>query len=115
MTDVPKDNQYAFVTPSAPPNNQDDFRIPPDDAPPVTVVTHVLVQPDGKLKVKGTTTDNGPVSRVAVNGQAATATAPNYLEWEVVLDAMPMDRTLTAYAVDASGNSEVMKHVDRVR
>jgi hypothetical protein len=84
---------------------------PVDDLPPATVVTRV-VRGDGKLTVRGTTSDNGAVRRVLVNGKAATALAPNYAEWEVVLDAA---ETLTAHAEDAAGNVETLPHVVAVR
>jgi hypothetical protein len=115
MTDVPKENHYAFVTPAAPPNREGEFAIPADDAPPVTVITRVSPQPDGKVKVTGTTTDNGAVRRVVVNDRAAKPTGPNYLEWEVVLDGLPAGRTITAFAEDEAGNGEAMKHVVRVK
>jgi hypothetical protein len=77
---------------------------PVDDLPPTTVVTHVS-QAGGALTVRGTTADNGTVKRVLVNGREARATAPNFAEWELVLDAAgPVE--LTAVAEDAAGNVE---------
>jgi hypothetical protein len=77
---------------------------PVDDLPPTTVVTHVS-RAGGKFTVRGTTADNGTVKRVRVNGVEARATAPNFAEWELVLDAAgPVE--LTAVAEDAAGNVE---------
>src|SRR5262249_6806195 len=57
---------------------------PVDDLPPITVITHVVRQA-GKLTVRGTTSDNGTVTRVLVNGTPARAVRPNFAEWEAVL------------------------------
>jgi hypothetical protein len=73
-----------------------------DDLPPATVITGV-VKKDGKLIVRGSTTDNGTVKRVLVNGQEAKATAANFTEWEITLDATA---ELKALAEDAAGNVE---------
>jgi hypothetical protein len=83
---------------------------PVDDLPPVTVITHVR-QAGGKLIVRGTTSDNGSVKRVSVNGQDARALEPNYSEWEVVLEAArPGRMQLVAKAEDAAGNVEKRPH-----
>jgi hypothetical protein len=77
---------------------------PVDDLPPTTVVTHVS-RAGGTLTVRGTTADNGTVKQVLVSGREARATAPNFAEWELVLDAVgPVE--LTAVAEDAAGNVE---------
>ncbi len=60
---------------------------PIDDLPPTTVITQVTRPTAGKVVVRGTTADNGPVKRVVVNGQEVRATANNFAEWEVTLDA----------------------------
>ena len=73
-----------------------------DDLPPATVITNVTKK-DGKLVVRGSTTDNGTVKRVLVNGKEAKATAANFSEWEITLDAAP---ELKAHAEDAAGNVE---------
>jgi hypothetical protein len=86
---------------------------PVDDLPPVTVVTGAAARGDGRLVVRGTTSDNGRVAAVVVNGLPATATRENFAEWEAVLDA-PAGRgptRLTAGAVDAAGNAERTPHV----
>jgi hypothetical protein len=53
---------------------------------------------EGKRAVRGTTSDNGPVKRVLVNGKEARAVAGNFAEWE-------------AYAEDGAGNVEKRPHV----
>ena len=83
-----------------------------DDLPPATVITHVEKH-DGKLIVRGTCSDNGPVKKVVVNGVEAKATATNFAEWEATL---PGDTTkVTAHAEDAAGNVEKTPHVVTVR
>jgi hypothetical protein len=82
---------------------------PKDDLAPTTVITHVVRQGD-KLIVRGTAADNGEVTKVIVNGQAARSLRPNYAEWEVTLDAAP---ELRAHAEDAAGNIEKHEHVRR--
>ncbi len=85
---------------------------PVDDLPPVTVITYVSRPVAGRLTVRGTTSDNGTVTKVLINGHAARPLSPNFAEWEVVLDAaQPGNRTLTAHAEDAAGNVEKRPHV----
>lgn len=83
---------------------------PVDDLPPATVITHVL-NAGGKILVRGTTTDNGTVKRVVVNGKEATASEPNFAEWQAVLPANtdPVMK-VTAHAEDAAGNVEKRPH-----
>lgn len=89
---------------------------PVDDLPPVTVITHIGKPESGTLVVRGTTSDNGPVAKVLVNGREAKALAPNFAEWEVVLtDVKPGDVKLTAHAEDAAGNVEKRPHSMSVR
>jgi hypothetical protein len=73
-----------------------------DDLPPATIITNVTKK-DGKLFVRGGTTDNGVVKKVTVNGQDAKATAANFSEWEITLDSAT---ELKALAEDAAGNVE---------
>jgi pyocin large subunit-like protein len=65
----------------------------------------------GKLLVRGTTSDNGPVKKVVVNGLEAKPTADNFSQWEIVLDG-PAARAvkITASAEDAAGNVEKLPH-----
>jgi hypothetical protein len=88
---------------------EDDFPRPldvVDDLPPQTIITGVRLV-DGRLRVRGTTADNGTVKRVRVNGQDVQALRPNFAEWEVVLAPSP---TVTAHAEDAAGNIEPRPH-----
>lgn len=84
---------------------------PVDDLPPMTVVTHIQLR-DGGLVVRGTTSDNGVVKKVTVNGIQAKALRPNHAEWEVVLSASsgPINQ-VSAYAEDEAGNIEPRPHV----
>jgi hypothetical protein len=88
---------------------------PVDDLPPATVITHVRIAGD-KLLVRGTTTDNGTVKRVLVNGREARAVAANFAEWETILDRVPSSElNLSAYAEDAAGNVEKRPHEWRLQ
>lgn len=110
---VPDANHYGFGGKA--PNSDADFPgplAPVDDLPPITVITHVGVPTNGKLTVRGTTSDNGAVTRVLVNGQEARALSKNFAEWEIVLDVSDgAELKLTAHAVDAAGNIEKRPHV----
>ncbi|MBI3464148.1 MAG: hypothetical protein HY000_13995 [Planctomycetes bacterium] len=82
-----------------------------DDRAPATVITHASPSAPGKLLVRGTTSDNGTVKKVLVNGREAKATAGNFAEWEVTLDGVePGETQLTASAEDAAGNVEKLPH-----
>jgi hypothetical protein len=87
---------------------------PVDDLPPTTVITHVSELAGGKLRVRGSSTDNGTVKRVLVNGKEARAVAPNFAEWEITLEKLPGAGRLEAYAADAAGNVEKRPHVMNV-
>jgi hypothetical protein len=84
---------------------------PVDDLPPTTVITHVRKLSGGKLAVRGTTADNGTVTRVLVNGKEAKAGAPNFTEWEITLEELPATGKLEAHAEDTAGNVERRPHV----
>jgi hypothetical protein len=81
---------------------------PVDDLPPATVITHIR-RTDGKVIVRGVTSDNGTVKRVLVNGKEAKALRDNFAEWEIVLDAADAKK-LSAHAEDAAGNVEKLPH-----
>jgi hypothetical protein len=84
---------------------------PVDDRSPVTVITRVLPTSPGKLLVRGTTSDDGPVKRVVVNGREAVAMARDFAQWEAVLDdVLPGGMRPTASAEDAAGNIEMLPH-----
>jgi hypothetical protein len=75
---------------------------PVDDLPPTTAITRV-VRDGGKLVVRGIAADNGTIVQVTVNGMPAKATAANFAEWEIVLEAAG---ELVSSATDAAGNTE---------
>lgn len=84
---------------------------PVDDLPPGTVITRVTPQTDGAWLVRGTTSDNGPIKRVVVNGREATATRANFAEWEAIVPAALAKNGLNAFGEDAAGNIEPKPHV----
>jgi hypothetical protein len=86
-----------------------------DDRPPVTVVTGVVRNSGGELVVRGTCVDDTQIVGVSVNGVAARAVGPNFMEWEAVLSgAGGRAGTVTAVGTDKSGNVERTPHVVRV-
>jgi hypothetical protein len=61
--------------------------------------------------VRGTTSDNGTVTKVLVNGRPAKAAPANFSEWEIVLDGVkPSEMTLIASPEDASVHVEKLPH-----
>ena len=82
-----------------------------DDLPPITIITRASPREDGSLRVRGTTADNGVVTRVLVNGREAKAVRENFAEWEVTLDPATAGKTLNAHAEDAAGNVEKRPHL----
>ncbi len=84
---------------------------PVDDLPPATVITHVHRLESGKLFVRGTASDSGPVKHVLVNGQEASPVGKDLAEWQVVLDASAGAQKLNARAEDSAGNIEPQPHV----
>ena len=79
---------------------------PVDDRPPTTVITAIR-QLGETLTITGTTSDNGEVKRVLVNGQVAKATRDNFAEWTITI---PMNKVIAAHAEDAAGNIEPRPH-----
>jgi hypothetical protein len=93
--------------------NEGDFPGPlslADDFPPVTVITRVSLR-DRKVTVRGTTSDNGQVKRVLVNGQEARTLRGNFADWEAVLTRTRAANRLSAHAEDSAGNIEPRPHV----
>jgi hypothetical protein len=85
---------------------------PVDDLPPATVITHVARLDGNRLQVRGSTSDNGTVKSVRVNGQDARGLADNFAEWEVVLtDTKPGELRIEARSDDTAGNAEQQPHV----
>jgi hypothetical protein len=88
---------------------------PVDDLPPATVITYVGPLEGGRLVVRGTTSDNGTVRRVRVNGQEARVLAANFAEWEAIVTGVHPDAVkLVARAEDSAGNVEKTPHVVQV-
>ncbi len=89
---------------------------PIDDQPPATAITYpargtVATIKDGKLTIRGTTTDNEKTKRVIVNGVEAKDVDYNYHQWEATLtDVKPGTIKIEAYAEDAAGNKEQTPH-----
>lgn len=87
---------------------------PTDDLPPQTIITGVIRHGPTSLLVRGTTADNGAVKGVLVNAHAARATAPNFAQWEILLENLPGGAImLQAHAADAAGNVEPQPQVVR--
>ncbi|MCB1279335.1 G8 domain-containing protein [Prosthecobacter sp.] len=82
---------------------------PVDDFAPVTVITHVLPQADGKILVRGVASDDGEVKNVTVNGVSARPMTNDLAQWEAIIPA-PKDGSIRAQAADAAGNSEPRVH-----
>jgi hypothetical protein len=85
---------------------------PRDDMPPTTVITHVGEPSGGRRLIRGTTSDNGTIRRVMVEGREARAVEPDFSRWEIAV-AEPASGVLSAHAEDAAGNVEPRPH--RVR
>jgi hypothetical protein len=83
---------------------------PVDDLPPASVITQVH-KSSGALTVRGTTADNGTVTKVLINGQPARALAANFAEWEAVLAPGATAKEVRAQATDAVGNVEPRPHI----
>lgn len=85
---------------------------PVDDLPPATVITEVRRLEDGRVRVRGVTSDNGTVAKVLVNGKEARAVSANFGDWEIVLErGSAGEKKVEALAEDASGNREKLPHI----
>ena len=115
MKDVNPDLRFAFAAPGDPPNDTDKYPgtlSPIDDLPPSTVITHARQLPGGKVLVRGTTSDNGTVKSVSVNGRPAASLRSDFAEWEVTLtEVRPGELKLSAHGEDKAGNVEPRPHV----
>ncbi len=108
MDQVPEKQQYAFTS-GSPGNDEASFPsplTPVDDRPPTTIITRVTMLGD-QLLVQGTAIDNGEVTSVLVNGQAAKPLEPNFAEWEA---RVPVNAAIVAVASDSAGNVESRPH-----
>lgn len=114
LTDVPAAQHYAFAVGNRPPNDEAEYPrplAPLDDLPPSTVITQVDSRIAGKLIVRGTSSDNGTIEQVTVNGRRATPLAPDFSQWEITLEGLPTGPTkITASARDNAGNEEFTRH-----
>jgi hypothetical protein len=82
-----------------------------DEMMPGTIITHVKSTALGTVLVRGTTTDNGTVTKVLVNGKQAKALQPNFAQWEATLtDVGDGSVAIEAFAEDAAGNVELARH-----
>jgi hypothetical protein len=115
---VNPDLRFAFASPGAPPNDNDKYPgtlSPIDDLPPSTVITHVRQLPGGKVLVRGTTSDNGTVKSVLVNGLPASSLRSDFAEWEVTLtEVRPGELKLSARGEDKAGNVEPRPHATTI-
>ncbi len=78
-----------------------------DDLPPTTVIMRIVVAKDGRVTVRGTSVDNGTVTKVTVNGKPAKAVTSTFSEWEIVLEKPAKgELRVEAKAEDDAGNVE---------
>lgn len=84
---------------------------PVDDLAPVTLITSVLRE-GARLRIRGTTADNGEIAWIKVNGRPVTrlTSAAGVADWEIALP-VPPDGLVTARAADRAGNIEKQGHV----
>jgi hypothetical protein len=112
MKNVNPDLRFAFAEAGASPLDKYPGTLSPvDDLPPSTVITHVRQLPGGKLLVRGTTSDNGEVKSVSVNGRPAVSLRSDFAEWEIALDSKPGELKLSAHGEDRAGNVEPRPHI----
>jgi G8 domain len=96
-----------------PDDSADEKQLKCDDSSPSTIVTFVASPKNGQRLVRGTSTDDGEIRRVMVNGCEARAIAPGFTEWEITIDD-PEDGIISAGAEDVAGNLETDLHRVRV-
>ncbi len=82
---------------------------PIDDLPPATIITRIDEIGD-RLKIQGTTHDNGTIKTVTVNGQPAQIHGQQHgvADWTIEVTKTP---ELSAAATDVAGNRELNAHV----
>jgi hypothetical protein len=84
---------------------------PIDDFPPATVITRLIPRGADSLIVRGTSSDNGTIAKVVVNGTSAKALRANFAEWEAIITGVRDELRIQAHAQDAAGNVEPTPHV----
>ena len=84
---------------------------PVDDRPPVSVITSVEPVGHARFRVSGSSTDDGPIKVVRVNGVEARPLHPDFSRWEATLELIGGAAALTATAEDAAGHVEPTPHV----
>ncbi|MCE9603283.1 MAG: G8 domain-containing protein [Planctomycetia bacterium] len=84
---------------------------PVDDLPPATIITQA-VRSGAKLRVAGISHDNGEITSVTVNGQAAVIQSNRIgvADWSLELP-LPADGKIMALATDRAGNIEQTGHM----
>jgi hypothetical protein len=92
--------------------NYQRFLDPHDDLPPATVITGCQLVEPRQIRVTGTTSDNGPLKRVVVDGQNASPLKHDLTEWQVLLDVLQKSGRfeISAFGEDAAGNLERRPH-----
>lgn len=83
---------------------------PIDKLPPITVITETR-RAGSQLLIRGTTSDDGNIKDVTVNGQPVRAVSPNYKQWEINLPVSGTTVELMAKSTDDAGNVEQTPHV----
>lgn len=92
---------------------------PIDTLPPATTITSFGAMNDGtsvtisnnSLTVSGSSTDDGTISNVVVNGITATPLVSDYSRWKVTIPNLSAGSyTVVAQATDSIGNQELNPH-----
>ncbi len=84
-----------------------------DDLPPATVITHYEPVDETNYRVRGTTTDNGKLKGVTVNGQPAKFLPDSDSQWEAIVEVPSGGGNFEfcAAADDKAGNAEARPHL----
>ena len=105
------DRRSTFILVSAEVRNVNfpELLHPIADLPPATIITRID-EIGGRLKIRGTTHDNGTIKTVTVNGQPAQIHSQQHgvADWTIELAKTP---ELSAAATDVAGNRELNVHV----
>ena len=104
------DGQYPIVQDPSTFPIAGSYLEPASDLPPATVITRVRRASDGSLHVRGTTSSNGTIKAVRINGHPARPLASDLSEWEVVLAGDIAGGKLAAAAETETGVNEARPH-----